>query len=350
MKKIINIVIIITLVINLTACGLTKSDSTVSLTHYCLNTVVTITIYSYAGEEDAEDIINECFGFCNHYEKLFSRTVKDSDISKINNSHGQPTEVHQVVSKVINDSLKYSQLSNGAFDITIAPLTTLWNIEDDNPSVPSEDAIQEALKHINYQNISVEDHIVTLADPDAQLDLGGIAKGFIADKLKSYMVSEGVTSAIIDLGGNILTIGGKTSDKDFKIGIKKPFGENNTDYAATVNVSNKSVVTSGIYERYFKENDKLYHHILNTSTGYPVDNNLYSVTIISNNSEPGDALSTTAFALGLKKGKKLINNTENVEAIFITNKNKIVLTDGLEINDANEISFIDVAETESYEQ
>lgn len=350
MKKIINIVIIITLVINLTACGLTKSDSTVSLTHYCLNTVVTITIYSYAGEEDSEDIINECFGFCNHYEKLFSRTVKDSDISKINNSHGQPTEVHQVVSKVINDSLKYSQLSNGAFDITIAPLTTLWNIEDDNPSVPSEDAIQEALKHINYQNISVENDIVTLADPDAQLDLGGITKGFIADKLKSYMVSEGVTSAIIDLGGNILTIGGKTSDKDFKIGIKKPFGENNTDYTATVNVSNKSVVTSGIYERYFKENDKLYHHILNTSTGYPVDNNLYSVTIISNNSEPGDALSTAVFALGLKKGKKLINNTENVEAIFITNKNKIVLTDGLEINDANEISFIDVAETESYEQ
>ena len=179
MKKITSIVMITALIINLTACGLTKSDSTVSLTHYCLNTVVTITIYSYAGEEDSEDIINECFGLCNHYEKLFSNTIEDSDVSKINNSHGQPTEVNQVVSQIINDSLKYSQMSDGAFDITIAPLSSLWNIEGDNPTVPTDDAIQTALKHINYQNLSIEEDIVTLADPDAQIDLGGIAKALL---------------------------------------------------------------------------------------------------------------------------------------------------------------------------
>lgn len=318
----------------------------VSLTNYSFDTAVTITIYDYAGEEDAEDIINGCFGLCNHYESLFSRTIEDSDVSKINQSGGEKTEVHQVVSEIIKDSLEYSKLSDGAFDITVAPLTSLWNINENTGIIPSKKEIHSALKHIDYHVISVDEEFVSLSDSDAQIDLGGIAKGYVADKLKSYMVSEGVTSAIIDLGGNILTIGGKDENTDFKIGIKKPFAEDSSTYAATINVSDKSVVTSGIYERYFKKDGKIYHHILDTKTGYPVENNLYSVTIISNTSKDGDALSTAAFALGLEKGKKLINSLEKTEAVFITNQNEILLTDGLEMNDENEISFVNVSEAE----
>ncbi|MFQ9515290.1 MAG: FAD:protein FMN transferase [Eubacterium sp.] len=340
MKKISGFIVIIILMMNLTACG-TASDTKVSLTNYCFDTTVTITIYSYSGESDAEDIINGCFGLCNHYESLLSRTIEDSDVSKINNSNGQPTEVQQIVAQIINDSLEYSRLSDGAFDITIAPLTSLWDIKNNTGTIPSDQNINSALKHIDYNTISVDEEFVTLSDKKAQIDLGGIAKGFVADKLKSFMVSEGVTSAIIDLGGNILTIGGKSSSDDFKIGIKKPFSENASDYAATINLSDKSVVTSGIYERYFEKDGKIYHHILDTKTGFPVENNLYSVTIISGTSEAGDALSTSAFALGLDKGKELINSLDKTEAIFITNENKIVLTDGLEINEDHEISFIE---------
>lgn len=342
MKKITGIILTIVMTLNLTACNLTEKDSAVSLTHFCLDTVVTITIYSHAGEEDAKDIINQCFGLCNHYEKLFSRTIADSDVSKINNSNGKPVEVNHVVAEVIENSLEYSRLSEGAFDVTVAPLSILWNFNGENTTVPIDKDIKDALIHVNYKNITIDEDFVTLSDSEAQIDLGGIAKGFIADKLKSYMISVGVTSAIIDLGGNILTIGSKPSNENFKIGIKQPFAENAQSYAATVNVSNKSIVTSGIYERFFENNDKIYHHILDTKTGYPVENELYSVTIISNSSEAGDALSTTTFALGVDKGLSLINNIEKTEAIFITNENKIILTDGLEINEDNEISFIEI--------
>lgn len=331
------LLVIILIVSSLSGCK--SANSQVSATNYCFNTAITITIYNSAGETNAEDIIDECFGLCHHYESVLSRTIEDSDISKINNSNGSPVEVNQIVADIIEHSNEYSKLSNGAFDITIAPLTSLWNINENTGFIPSEKEIKNALKHINYNTIAVSEDKVTLSDKKAQIDLGGIAKGFVADKLKSFMISEGVTSAIIDLGGNILTIGGKTEDDGFNIGIKKPFSENAADYAATIEVTDKSVVTSGIYERYFKKNNKIYHHILDTKTGYPVENNLYSVTIISRDSEAGDSLSTSAFALGLKDGKKLINSIKHTEAIFITNENEIVLTKGLKINKNNEITF-----------
>ena len=336
-KKLLILLSIILIVSSLSGCK--SADSKVSATNYCFNTAITITIYNSAGETSAKDIIDECFGLCQHYESLLSRTVDDSDISKINNSNGSPVEVNQIVADIIENSLEYSEMSNGAFDITIAPLTSLWNINENTGFIPSEKEIKKTLKHIDYNTISVLEDKVTLSDKKTEIDLGGIAKGFVADKLKSFMISEGVTSAIIDLGGNILTIGGKSDEEGFNIGIKKPFSKNATDYAATIKITDKSVVTSGIYERYFEKEGKIYHHILDTKTGYPVENNLYSVTIISDNSEEGDALSTTAFALGLQDGKKLINSLEHTEAIFITNKNKVILTKGLNINDNNEIRF-----------
>lgn len=344
MKKLLSFILIIIFMINLTACKIT-SDSPVSLTNYCFDTAVTITIYDYSGEEDVEDVINECFGLCNHYDALLSRTNEESDVSRLNNSNGEKTEVQHVVSEIVSDSIEYSKLSDGAFDITIAPLTSLWDIKNNTGIIPSKKEIKSALKRINYNNIIVEDDFVTLTSKDTQIDLGAIAKGYVADKLKGFMISVGVKSAIIDLGGNILTIGGKTEEDDFVIGIKKPFSKEANEYEATIGVKNKSVVTSGIYERYFEKDGKIYHHILDTETGYPVENNLYSVTIISNTSEEGDALSTAAFALGLDKGKALINSIEKTEAIFITNENEIILTDGLEINEENEINFVEESTT-----
>lgn len=164
-----------------------------------------------------------------------------------------------------------------------------------------------------------------LTDSKAKLDLGGIAKGFIADKMKAYLQSKKITSGIINLGGNVLTVGEKSDGSDYTVGIQKPFDESG-EPICTVKVKDKSVVTSGIYERYYRVDGKLYHHILDTTTGYPVNNNLYSVTIISDSSCDGDALSTTCFALGIDKAKELINSLSGVEAIFVTDDYSIITT------------------------
>ncbi len=323
--------------VNFYGCQKQNKDA-VSLSYLCFDTAVTITIYSQNGKKESKEIIQECFKKCSDYEQLFSRTIKDSDIGKINNSNGNAVVIHDDTSKIINKSIKYSRLSDGAFDITVAPLVNLWNIRQGNINIPKEKEIQTAKKLINYKTIQTKGNTIQLVNPKAQIDLGGIAKGYVADKLKDYMISEGVTSAIIDLGGNILAIGGKSPNENFTIGIRQPFSQNNT-YAATIDIKDCSVVTSGTYQRYFKSNGKIYHHILDVFTGYPVDNGLTSVTIISPKSFDGDALSTTVFALGIDKGKKLIASMDEIEAVFITENGTILLSEGLTIDKNNKIHF-----------
>ena len=173
------------------------------------------------------------------------------------------------------------------------------------------------VSHINYHSVKVDGNTVTLTDPEAKIDLGGIAKGYIADKLKEYLKNQGVEHALINLGGNMLALGGRPDGSDFRIGIQEPFAADGT-VLTNLSISDKSVVSSGNYERYFEKDGIIYHHILDPDTGYPVQNNLYQVTIISDSSVQGDALSTTCYALGLEAGMELIQNTDGVEAVFVT--------------------------------
>jgi thiamine biosynthesis lipoprotein len=281
--------------------------------------------------------MNQSFDLLDKYDKLFDKHDEDSDISKINSNTKKFVKISQDTYDLISASLDFSSISNGAFDITISPIVDLWDINN-NPHVPSYHDIKSNLKKVNYKNIVMDNNKIKLTKKNASIDLGAIAKGYVADKLKTFLTDKGVSSGIINLGGNILTIG-NNNNKDFVIGIKKPFGNGDDDYSAKVSVSDMSVVTSGVYERYFKQNGKIYHHIMNPSTGYPVKNNLYSVTIISDNSTQGDALSTTCFVLGLKKGLKLINSYKNIYAVFITNDYKIHLSDGLIMDSKNNISI-----------
>lgn len=292
-----------------------------SKTGFYFDTVISITLY----DSQDENILRECFALCGDFEKKLSRTIANSEVSRINSAAGQPIEVSDLTIEVLKKGIYYSELTNGAFDITIAPLSGLWNFKASKPSLPSQDAIDEALTHVNYQSIRIEDHYVTLTDPKAAIDLGGIAKGYMADLLKDYLISQGVQKAIINLGGNVLTIGTKPDGKTFSVGIQKPFAKHNTPIIA-VSSKDSSVVTSGVYERYFKLGEKIYHHILDTATGYPCENNLYSVTILSEKSIDGDALSTACFTLGLDKAITLIQTLDNIEAIFITNNYEVIDT------------------------
>ncbi|SET10429.1 FAD:protein FMN transferase [[Clostridium] polysaccharolyticum] len=283
-------------------------------TRFALNTVVTITLYDCTDK----NILEEAFQLCNKYETIFSRTLTASELYRVNHSDKRKLSISEDLASLIKTGLSYSSLSKGAFDISIAPVSQLWDFTAETPAVPSSLAIQKQLPYVGYQNFSIKDNTLIRKKQENQLDVGAIAKGYIADRIKQYLIRQNVHSAIINLGGNILCTGDKEG-APFKIGIQAPFKDRNVSLA-TLKIRDKSIVTSGIYERCFTENGKLYHHILNPKTGYPYDNNLSSVTIISDESVIGDALSTTCFALGLEDGLDYINRLETIDAIFVDSK------------------------------
>ena len=254
---------------------------------------------------------------------MLSATIETSEISKINNADGEPVSVSDDTAELIEKGIEYGEISGGLFDITIAPASGLWNFTDnEDKTLPDPDELAEAVSHIDYRCVHVDGNTVVLTDPEAQIDLGGIAKGYIADRLKEYLEGEGIEHALIDLGGNMLALGGRYDGTDFRIGLQKPFAETGTAMAA-LSINDQSVVTSGDYERYFEKDGVIYHHILAPSTGYPVQNDLDQVTIISERSVDGDALSTTCFAMGLEDGMELIRSLDGVEAIFVTKDGEI---------------------------
>ena len=305
------------------------SQEPVSATAIKLNTAVTVTIY----DSQDRELLTECMNLCDKYEKIFSRTASDSELYQLNHRELTPVagtedtfQVSDPLAELIRKGLYYSELSEGAFDIAIEPLTSLWDFTAEDPQVPENRLIQEALTKCDYHNVSVSDNNeVILKTEDTAIELGAIAKGYIADRLKDYLISQGVKSAIINLGGNVLCIGGKPDDSSFKIGIQKPFADR-SETIAVMDIKDKSVVSSGVYEMCFEQDGTLYHHLLNPRTGYPYDNGLIAVTIISDESVDGDALSTTCFALGLEDGMKLAESLDNVQAFFVTSDYEIHYT------------------------
>lgn len=333
-----------------TGCGnITDADTSttgnqpISISSIKLNTAVQITIY------DSQDkaLLNDCLALCDKYELIFSRTNEKSELYKLNHrkdvSDGDfgtdgPTTPYPVsgtadtwhisedLAALLSEGLDITRESDGAFDIAIAPLTSLWDFTAEDPEVPDDAAIQKALPLCSSDGITIDRQDITLPSDDIRFDVGAIAKGYIADRLKDFLMKKGVKSAIINLGGNVLCIGSKPDGTPFKIGIQKPFADRN-ETEAVMDITGKSVVSSGIYERCFKQDGKLYHHILNPKTGYPYDNGLISVTIISDQSVDGDALSTTCFALGLEDGLKFAEK-KGVQAVFITEDYELHYTDG----------------------
>ncbi|MEG0904187.1 MAG: FAD:protein FMN transferase [Lachnospiraceae bacterium] len=326
MKRILWLLLTVNLI--LTGCAAPESKEPISGSKLFFDTVIQIDLYGTTDQK----ILDGCFKLCREYENKFSRTIETSEISKINASNGTPITVSDDTIELLNKGLYYSQLSNGAFDITIDPLSILWDFKNNTGNIPDASKIQEAIAHVNYENICIEGNTVTLLDPLAKIDLGGIAKGYIADQLKKYLLDQGIDHGLINLGGNVLAVGTKPDNHPFNIGIQKPFDKKNIPITS-VQISNQSVVSSGVYERYFKKDGMLYHHILNPETGFPYKNNLLEVTIISQQSVDGDGLSTTCFALGLEKGMELINQLDHTEAIFITDDYKLHYSNHLRPND-----------------
>ena len=312
----------------LTACQKPAVNLTTpeSVNGFKLNTFVQIDSYSGIPKKT----LNEALNLCDYYENIFSRTKEDSELSRVNSN--QTTDISKELYELISAGLEYAALSNGAFDITIGSVSKLWDFTAESPKVPDSGQIAEALTHVDYTSVSVSDNgdgTYSISKPDdVILDLGAVAKGYIADKIKDFLEENGVKHAIINLGGNVLCIGKKTNTDNFGIGVRKPFAANN-EVLVALSIDDSSVVSSGNYERYFYADDgTFYHHILNPTTGYSYDNDLSDVTILSKDSLTGDCLSTTCFCLGLEDGMKLIESLDGIEAIFVTNEGEIHYSSG----------------------
>ncbi len=290
----------------------------VSETRFMLDTVCTVTLYQWDGDEN--EIINGAFELCGRYDRLLSTTVSGSDIYRINHSHGQPVTVSPETAELITDALNYCEMSGGEFDITIYPVKTLWDFSGESAVLPDSRKLSAAAAMVDYTKVNVCGTTVTIPKGSG-IDLGAIAKGYIADRLVEYLKTGNVTSAIVDLGGNIYAIGSKPDGDSWRVGIRQPFGSGEADIAE---ITDASVVTSGVYQRYFELDGRIFHHILRSSDGMPCDTGLYSVTVISKKSEQCDALSTVCMLLGYEKSIEMLDDTDGIKAVFITSDNQIM--------------------------
>lgn len=308
-------------VLLLSVCGCKSSVKPEVRTAFYFDTLIELYLYDC---KNSDEVFTRIFKLCAHYEKLFSAHDEESEISKLNDANGVPMELSDETVELIRYGINFAESSNGLFDITCGALTSLWDFTGESAVPPSEEDISKALATIGYENILISGNTVSLKN-GARIDLGGIAKGYVADRLKEELVGMGVKSAIINLGGNVLTVGDKLGSP-FKVGVRSPFDTSKDIVIAQV--SDMSVVTAGSYERSFEYGGETYHHILDLCSGMPARNDLVSVTIFSDSSLDGDAYATTCFLLGADEGLAFVESLDGIEALFITESGELLRSSG----------------------
>ncbi len=311
--------------------GCTKKEpEPISKEGLFLGTFCKVTIY----DEASRDILEKAFNRISEIEDKMTINKTSSEVININSKAGSDyVKVSPDTFSVIKQGKYYSELSQGKFDVTIGSIVKLWNIGTDKARVPSPDEIKNKLPLVDYNNILLneKENKIMLKEKGMLIDLGAIAKGYAGDEVKRVLSENGVKHALINLGGNLVTLGSKLDNEAWKLGVQNPL-DSRGEYLGTIEASDKAIVTSGIYERYIEKDGKHYHHILSPENGYPIDNSLVSVSIVADKSIDADALSTTAFALGLENGLKLIESLKNVDAIFVTKDSDVYVTSGLKDN------------------
>lgn len=326
-KNKIILILISTLLVSafLGGCKKEEDKEPLSKTEFMMDTVMTIKLY----DKKDEVILDKSFDRIREIEDKMSITIEDSDVSKINKNAGKnPVKVDDEVYEILTRAKYFAELTDGAYEPTIGPLVDLWNIRNEGKNnkhdIPSKEDIEKALNKVDYKKLELlEDNKVFLKEEGMKLDLGGIAKGYAADEIKKILKENGVNSAIVDLGGNIYAVGSKGQDEYWKIGIQNP-QEQRGSYVGIIEVKDSSVVTSGDYERYFEVNGKRYHHIIDSKTGYPSDNELSAISIIAKSSTDSDALSTALFVLGREKSKEVLKELEDIEVLYVTDRKSVV--------------------------
>ncbi|MGE5580857.1 MAG: FAD:protein FMN transferase [Bacillota bacterium] len=349
----------------------------------CMNTAVSQTVYGVDSRGAAAAASREI----QRLERLLSRFRPDSDIGRLNRSATRPAaesdnllpadlslteaggsntksavSIHRETACVLEAALGISRMSGGAFDVTAAPLIALWRVTADNPEVPSPEVVAKARELVDFRCLELarstplplrrSAFVARLTKQGQMVDLGGIAKGYAADRAVDVYRRRGIASAMIDLGGNVALLGGKEDGSPWRVGIQDPDAPRG-DCLGFLSLRDKSVVTSGDYERFFEAGGRRYHHIIDPRTGYPAESGLRSVTVVADESMIADGLSTALFVLGLERGMEMLENLRRpqvqqtppkqqapdsagsavpfggVEAIFVTVDRQVYITPGL---------------------
>lgn len=327
-KRIVFIMFILSLSCFAAACGASPTaENEVEAEDFALDTIINQVVYGEKAQAAADAVSAEIKAL----DDLWSVESATGDTVKLNSHAGEGyVDLDPKTVTLLQEAQKISDYSDGAaFDITVAPIVNAWGVCSDDPRVPQQEEIASLLPLVNYEDVLIDAaaNKAALRQEGQMIDLGGIAKGYIGDLAIERYKEYGVTSAFINLGGNVVVLGNKPDGTPWKVGIQDPRGEV-SDIIGYVEVSDQAVVTSGDYQRYFTEDGKRYCHIIDPRTGYPIDNGLMSVTVIAASSADADGLAK-AIVLGLDEGMALIEKTDGAEAVFITAEKEIYVTSGL---------------------
>lgn len=327
MKKLFYITIVLFTIV-FSSCNKPNNNSLYSETSFLLGTIIEIKTY-----DENSELNTKAFERVKEIEnKMTINGDGSSEIEKLNSLSGNSSvTLSDDTFYVLSKGKHYSKISKGRFDITIGAIGKLWNIGTEFAAKPDDNLINKKLLSVDYNKLQLNEQTkeAKLIDKDMIVDLGAVAKGYAADEVKRVLVEGGVKNAIINIGGNIITIGAKIDGNNWNIGIQNPFSTRG-EYLGVVQLNDETVSSSGDYEKYFEQDGIKYHHILDPNTGYPCNNELTGVSIITKNSIDADSLSTVSFLMGLKDGLELINSIDDVEAIFITKDKKVYTTDGID--------------------
>lgn len=324
-KKVRNVIICMGISVSLflNGCGLKQEEPFTNI-DLAMATVINQTVYS------KEDVTKNVMDILTDIENnTLSWRVESSEIAKVNAGAGNGVvAVSDELKQYIQTAIDVANNSDGALDITIGKLTRLWNIEGENPTVPPDEEIQKLLADVDFRKLSVTPEGVSIPR-DSSIDLGAVGKGIACDKVKEYFdTQKDIKGAVISVGGSILVYGTKPDKTNWKVGITDPRGEQGTVFAALSLDKECFVSTSGDYEKYFIQDEKRYHHILDPKTGYPSESGLISVTIVCDSGIMSDCLSTACFVLGYEKSLPLLEKY-NAEAVFVDTNKNVIVTEGL---------------------
>ena len=303
----------------LTGCSGAPTQEPETATFFAMDTAMDFTVYGDAALlDEAETLIGSL-------EEQVSVTDEHSDIYAID--HTGSGSLSGNAAELMEQALELCRRTGGALDISVYPIVRAWGFTTGSYQVPDEETIQSLLPLVDYTQIQYDaaTGVVTLPE-GMEIDLGSVAKGY-AGQLAAQMLREhGVQSALLNLGGNVQTVGAKPDGSPWQIGIKDPQGE---DAMMVLSVEDQAVVTSGGYERYFEQDGQTYWHIMDPSTGHPADSGLISVTIVGDEGVVCDGLSTALFVMGLEKAADLWAQSGDFEAVFVTASGEVYITEGL---------------------
>lgn len=316
MKRITYILSALMAVFLLSSCAVSKTEA--QKTVYAMGTVMELRAYG----KNADAALSAAEAEITRLDNLLSRGFAGSEISKINRGGGGAASAD--TKAILQKGLEVSEITNGAFDMCIAPLVDLWGFYTKEYHVPTDAEIAEVIPKTDYKNITLDGDNVTLMG-GAQLDTGGIAKGYLSNRVIEIFKEHGVTSAIISLGGNVQTLGKKADGSLWRVGIREPEG----GLLGMLEAQDKAVITSGGYQRFFEKDGKTYHHIINPETGKPAESGLKSVTIISSDGAWADALSTAVFVMGKERSVELWGKSEDFDMVLMTDNGEIYITEGI---------------------